>query len=155
MTIYWLTGVIGAGKSTLGAALTASMAETDFIDGDFCLVQDDALPFEERIKNKKDYLINKVVEYARNGKNLVIAFPVAKETVELLRHALHEYNAQLVVIAIINPMQDNATRAFSEWEQKRQQEMTDIRGDDYADIVFTHPTRYLHDSLKHLQNLLI
>ena len=151
MTIYWLTGVIGAGKSTLGAVLAATMPETDFIDGDFCLAQDDALSFEQRIQNNKNHLIKKCLEYAQGGRNLVVAYPVQKETVATLRQACRDSNGQLVVIALTAPLQHNDTRSFSEWELKRQQEMRSVEGAGYADIFFTHPTSYLYDSLQALK----
>lgn len=154
MAIYWFTGVIGAGKSTLGAALAASLPETDFIDGDFCYIGKEEHSFETRVEKKHQYLNQKCIEYARANKNLVIAYPTALDLVDRLRTELEQHQSELIVIAIQGISPNGGTRMYSEWEQNRQIEMTHVCGDGYADIFFTHPTCYLYDSLKSLRTLL-
>lgn len=65
--IYWLTGAIGAGKTTLGAALAASLPDTFFIDGDYLLPDADNYIFEDRIKKTIDLLISKTIELERHA----------------------------------------------------------------------------------------
>lgn len=146
-TIYWITGAIGAGKTTLGAALAGALPETLFIDGDFLLPDITELPFSERIIKRKDALIEKSKELAQQQKNAVIAYPLLQDTAAHLRQALDEYGVKLIVIGIKTPPPAMGTRGYNEQELKRQSEMVEFGGKDYADIVLVHPTGYLHDSL--------
>ena len=146
-SIYWLTGVIGSGKSTLGAALAAYLPKTHFIDGDFFIAEAEDLPFAERVALIKERLLDKCCEAAAKGQSLVIAYPIWKETVDDLRKRLKDTNASLVVIGIETPPQ-SSIRNYTAGQLQRKKEMIDCNGTGYADIMTQHPTRYLHDSLK-------
>lgn len=152
--IYWLTGPIGAGKSTLGAALASRLPETDFIDGDFCLVQNEDIPFETRINEKKKFLVKIALSYAENNHSLIIAYPLTKETAKSLKDDLARVNGQLIIIAV-EPPYETITRAYSDWEKNRKSAMQEVNGKGYADILFTHPTSYLYDSVNKLIGMLM
>jgi shikimate kinase len=149
MTIYWLTGAMGAGKSTLGAALAASLPKTLFIDGDFLLVDSDKIPFAERIMRTKNQLIETCISFAKDKQSVVIAYPVTKETIIDLKQKFELLNAKLIVIGIQSPLL-TTTRTYSEWQLQRQKEMIACNGKGFADIVFKHPTQYLNDSINEL-----
>jgi adenylate kinase family enzyme len=144
--IYWITGVIGAGKSTLGLLLAKQLPDTDFIDGDYFILGVDALSFEERVTLIKQRLIEKCQENALKGRSAVIAYPVWKETVTELRGKLNKMNAELIVVGIELPPQSR-NREYTEWEIKRRNEMNDCNGVGYADIIIQHPSNNPQDSL--------
>lgn len=152
--IYWLTGAIGAGKTTLGASLAASMPETLFIDGDFVLVNQSDLEFEERIRRKEEALFAKCFECAKQKQSVVISYPVSAVNAAHFRDLLQPLGVELVLIGIQLPPEKTGTRAYSEWELKRQQEITELDGAGYADIIFRHPTAYLYDSVEELKKLI-
>lgn len=147
---YWLTGAIGAGKTTLGAALAASFSYTVFIDGDYLIADPDALPFADRIAATKQALLDKIMQLAQQKQSAVIAYPITSDTAAQIRRIIQDHDAHIVIIGVQPPV-SNGTRNYSDWEQKRQIEMVDVSGQGFADILFTHPSQYLYDSVQALK----
>ena len=144
--IYWLTGVIGAGKSTLGAALAATMPDTFFIDGDYLgeIIEADMETFQQKINRKHELLAQVCVNLAAKSESVVIAYPINKHRAALIRDKLP--TSQLLFIGIEAPAKTD-TRTFTDWEITQKNLMQDCTGKEFADIYFTHPSPYLHDSL--------
>ena len=144
--VYWITGVIGAGKSTLGSLLAKQLPDTEFIDGDYFIAGVDALSFEERVVLIRQRLMEKCQENAVKKQSTVIAYPIWKETVAELRDKLSKINARLIVIGIEFPPQ-YSNRKHTDWEIKRRNEMSDCNGAGYADITIQHPSDNPQDGL--------
>jgi hypothetical protein len=98
MTVIWLNGTVGAGKSAVGRALADRLAGAVFVDGDDHAGPRD-LPNPVRWRMALDSLLRAVAQ-AGARRVLVVAYPLSKADHARLRAACGRARHALVVITI-------------------------------------------------------
>ncbi|WP_206365390.1 shikimate kinase [Siculibacillus lacustris] len=123
-TVVHLCGPINAGKSTLGAALAARLADAVFIDGDDHDAPDDA-PLAVRIAAALARIEAQIA--TTRACHLVVAYPLDAAEHRRLRAVAAARGARFLTVALAPPLAvaltDRGARRLSERERRRILEM--------------------------------
>ena len=122
MTVIWLNGTIGSGKSAVGRAVAALLPQARFVDGDD-LAGPAGLPNRQRWQMAVEALLR--LARCRRPARLVVAYPLAAADVRRLRAACRRRFVLLVNLATPLPivLRGRGGRVLSPGERSRVREM--------------------------------
>ena len=122
MTVIWLNGTIGSGKTAVGRAVAALLPQARFVDGDD-LAGPSGLPNRQRWRMAVDALLRLV--RCRWPARLVVAYPLAAADARRLRAACA--CRVLLVVNLATPLpivlRGRGGRVLSAGERRRVREM--------------------------------
>ena len=102
MSVIWLNGIVGAGKTAVGRALAACLSQATFMDGD-----DHAgpryLPDPARWRFALDALLLATARRAP-GATLIIAYPLDRTGYQRLRTTCARAHRRLTVVTLATPL---------------------------------------------------
>ncbi len=101
MTVIWLNGTVGAGKSVVGRALAGMLPHAVFVDGDEVAPEGVAAPARWRIA--VDALVRRLVRQI-GRETLVVAYPLARPDFLRVRAACGRAGRLLVVVTLATPL---------------------------------------------------
>ena len=122
--IIWLNGVVGSGKSAVGAALACLLPGGHFIDGD-----DHAGPADlpDRWRWRIALLTVLTLARRRPPARIVVAYPLDSGSFRILRSRCARVRRRLVVINLATPLpvvlRGRGGRVLSRDERRRVREM--------------------------------
>jgi hypothetical protein len=121
MSVIWLNGTIGSGKSAVGEALAHLIPCARHLDGDDFAGPDD-LPNVRRWRMAVDALLLAITQRGR-FKTLVIAYPLDDRDYSCLRAVCGKAKRSLVVVNLAPPLnmtlRGRGGRLLEPWEQRR------------------------------------
>jgi hypothetical protein len=124
MTVIWLNGAIGSGKSTVGAALAALLPRAAFVDGD-----DHAGPRHLPNRQRWRMALEAVLTLARRRPPalLVIAYPLDGADIRRVRAGCAQARRRLLVVNLATPLpivlRGRGGRVLSPGERARVRQM--------------------------------
>lgn len=102
VSVIWLNGTIGAGKSTVGEALADLIPCARYLDGDD-YVGPESLPHTRRWRMAVDTLVRSIIQRG-HFKTLVIAYPLDARDYARLRAACGKAQRGLLVVNLAPPL---------------------------------------------------
>lgn len=123
MTVIWLNGTIGSGKTAVGLALAALLPAARFVDGD-----DHAGPPHLPNRRRWRMAIEAVLARARRRPpgSLVVAYPLDRADFRRVRTGCAQARRRLVVVNLATPLPivlRGRGRRLSAGEQRRARQM--------------------------------
>ncbi len=121
MSVIWLNGTIGSGKSAVGAALAHLIPYARYLDGDD-YVGSEGLPNVRPWRMAVDALLRAIIQLGR-FKTLVIAYPLDVRDYSRLRAACGKARRGLLVVNLAPPLnmilRGRGGRLLEPWERNR------------------------------------
>lgn len=121
MSVIWLNGTIGSGKSAVGAALARLIPYARYLDGDDYMGSE-GLPDVRRWRMAVDALLRAIIQRGR-FKTLVIAYPLDVRDYSRLRAACGKTRRGLLVVNLAPPLnmilRGRGGRLLEPWERNR------------------------------------
>ena len=102
MTVVWINGPVGAGKTAVGRALADVLPSAGFVDGDDHAGPDDHPP-RARWRHATDVLIGMALR-RRHPATLVVAYPLDRFGHSRLKSACARARRSLVVVNLATPL---------------------------------------------------
>ena len=121
MSVIWLNGTIGSGKTAVGKKLAEQLPRARFLDGDDC-AGPEGLPNAERWRMAVDALLQAILRRG-HAKTLVVAYPLDAATYRRLRATCGAARRGLLVANLAPPLrmtlQGRGGRTLTAWERAR------------------------------------
>ena len=158
LTVIHINGPINSGKSTLGRALTVSLPEASFIDGDDHDAPDGA-PLAVRIEAALHLIETKIG--MERGRYLVVAYPLDNADYERLKAATDRRGARVLVLTLAPPLEvaltNRGQRALSSGEMRRIVEMYDegYHARSFSDLVLDTSLLSLPESVEKVRAFIL